>query len=119
MPIHVGTILSGSSNGQLIAVIATTSPGTTLHTVSSATTGVIEDVWMDAYSQATTDRILTLEICGTATTFRTEHLIPAQSGPQRVMAGVRFTSATGLVIKGFATATGGLLVGGAVNRATP
>ena len=118
MPIFSSQILSGSTGGGAIAVIATASPGTTLHSVATGA-NIFEDVYLDAYSQATTDRILTTELGGTATTFRSEHLIPAQGGPIRVMAGHRFQSATTLVIRAFATVTGGLLIGGAVNRATP
>ena len=118
MPIYSGTILTGSTNGKAIAVIATTSPGTTVHTVATAT-GIFEDVYLDVLSQATTDRVLTLENGGTATTFRSEHLIPSQGGPIRVMAGTRYVGATGIIVAAFATATGGLLITGAVNRILP
>lgn len=118
MPIMTAIVLSGSTNGKAIPIVSTSSPGDTLHTVSSATTSVVEDVYIDIKSQATTDRVFTLENGGTASTARAEFLVPAQSAV-RVAAGDRYTSATGIIIRGFATATGGLVACGAVNRATP
>ena len=41
MPIMTAIVLSGSTNGKAIPIVTTASPGDTLHTVSSATTGVI------------------------------------------------------------------------------
>jgi len=118
MAIFTAIILSGSTSGKAIPIVSTSSPGDTLHTVSSATTTVIEDVYIDIKSAATTDRTFILENGGTATTNQSRHLIPALSSV-RVAAGDRYQSATGIVIRGFATATGGLVASGAVNRASP
>lgn len=116
MPIMQMLALSGSTNGKAIPIVTTASPGDTLHTVSSSTGGVVEDVYVDILSQATTDRIVTIENGSTATSAHSRFTIPAQMA-MRVLAGTRFTSATGIVLRAFATATGGLVAMGAVNRA--
>ena len=118
MPIMTGLALSGSTNGRPIPVAATSSPGTALHTVSTAT-GVIEEVYLDLFNTATAIRQITVECGGTATGNHMVVNMPAQAGPFRVLAGVRFVGATGQIIAAFATATGGVGAIGAVNRATP
>jgi hypothetical protein len=115
MPIYTPQILSGSTNGRPIQVNAVTSPGTTIHTVSTAT-GAVEDVFLDAYNTATTDRLLVVELGSTATTSHLYALIPRQAGPYRMVAGSRLQGATGQSIAAFATATGALIVVGGVNR---
>jgi len=55
-------ILTGSTNGRPIEVVATSSPGTTLHTVVASATADKEALHLYAINSATTDRILSLEL---------------------------------------------------------
>lgn len=115
MATYTPLILSGSTVGRPIQVNATSSPGTTIHTVSTAT-GAVEDIFLDAYNTATVDRLLTVELGSTATTSHLYASIPAQGGPYRISAGLRLNGATGVAVSAFATATGAIVIAGGVNR---
>jgi hypothetical protein len=115
MPIYTPNVLSGSTNGRPIQVNATASPGTTIHTVSTAT-GAVEDIFIDAYNVGSGDKTLTIEFGGTATTNHLYALIPSQAGPYRVVSGLRLNGATGMTIAAFASATGNFVITGGVNR---
>jgi hypothetical protein len=52
-------IATGSTNGRLISVVATGSPGTTLHQVS-AVAGVLDDIMIQATNTGTDIEILTI-----------------------------------------------------------
>lgn len=106
---------SGSTNGRPILADAVASPGTTIHTVSTAT-GTLEEVYLDAYNTATADRKLVVEFGSTATTSHLYADIPAQGGPYRVCAGLRLQGATGQVVRAFATATGCVVIAGGANQ---
>lgn len=108
-------VLSGSTNGRPVAADATSSPGTTLHTVSTAT-GTLEEVYLDAFNTATADRFVTIEFGSTATTSHLWAQVPAQGGPYRIAAGLRLQGATGQIIRAFATATGSIVIAGGVNQ---
>lgn len=115
MATYTPVILSGSTVGRPVQVNATTSPGTTIHTVSTAT-GTIEDIFLDAFNSYTSDQLLTIELGSTATTSHLYASIPAQGGPYRICAGLRLNGATGVVVSAFATATGRIVIAGGVNR---
>lgn len=115
MAIYSPHVLSGSTNGRPIQVNATSSPGTTIHTVSTAT-GDVEDLFIDVYNSATTDRTLVVELGSTATTSHLYGLIPAQAGPYRIVSGLRLNGATGIAVAAFATATGAFVIAGGMNR---
>lgn len=115
MPVYTPHVLSGSSNGLPIGIGQNTSPGTTLHTVTTAS-GAVEDIFIDAYNTATADNPLTIELGSTATAFHLTVSLPAQGGPYRVVAGLRMNGATGVVIRGFSSAGTAVLVAGGVNR---
>ena len=108
-------ILSGSSNGRPIEVVSTSSPGTTLHTVVATATADKEAMHLYAINSATTDRLLSLEFGGTSTIDRLDVLITAQDGPILVAPGWPLTG-TDQIVRAFATATGGLAMGGFANR---
>lgn len=117
MAVYSPQILSGSTNGRPIQINATTSPGTAIHTVSTAT-GTVEDIFVDAFNTATAERLLVIELGSTATANHLYAKVPPQDGPFRIVAGLRMTGATGISIAAFATATGALVVAGGVNRAS-
>ena len=108
-------ILSGSTSGRPIEVVATSSPGTTIHTVVASATADKEAHHLYAINSATTDRILSLEFGGTSTIDLLEMLITAQDGPILVSPGWPLTG-TDQITRAFATATGGLAMGGFANR---
>ena len=53
-------VLSGSTDGRMIKVVATATAGTTIHT-GSATATTFDEVWLYAVNSDTTDRKLTIE----------------------------------------------------------
>lgn len=108
-------LLSGSSNGRPIEIVATSSVGTTIHTVQATATTAREMLYLWALNYAGTDHLLSLELGGTATTDRMDINITTGDGPILVCPGVAFT-ATDTIIRGFSTATVGLQVFGYVNR---
>lgn len=68
MPATSKDKLSGSTDGRGIKVVATASPGTTIHT-AVAGTGVAnyDEVWIWAYNSHTASLLLTLQFGGTTT----------------------------------------------------
>ncbi len=115
MAVFTKQILSGSSNGRPIEIVATSSPGTTIHTVAATATNDREMAYLYAMNAAATDMLLSLELGGTATTDLLEITITARDGPILVSPGIAFTATTS-IIRAFATATGGLAVAGYINR---
>ena len=86
--------LSASTDGRPIAVAATSSPGTTIHTGSS-TSSVIQEVWLYASNYGASSASVTLQWGGTSASDNFTTPIPSNSGLQ--------TLAAGLVIQGNTT----------------
>ena len=110
-------LLSGSTNGQMIEVDGTSSPGTTIHNVVATTTDAREEVYLYAMNGATTNSILTIEWGGTGTEDQVVFTVPFQDGVYQVIPGGVLTATTSIV-RAFGTATGRLDILGWVNRAT-
>lgn len=118
MSTFTGGILSGSTNGRGIKVAANSSPGTTVHTVGSGTSG-FDEVWLWVTNSDSVARGLTIEwggatapdddVCNVLS-------IPPNSGPTLVVPGLRLNN--GLVIKAFGSAANVLVITGYYNRAT-
>lgn len=107
-------ILSGSTNGRLIKVAATSTPGTTIHTAVAGAAS-IDEIWLWAINTDTSDRKLTIEYGGVASPDDLiEVIIPAESGLMLVVPGLILQNS--LVVKAFAAAANVVLVGGYVNR---
>ncbi|MEY2855625.1 MAG: hypothetical protein RL030_2757 [Pseudomonadota bacterium] len=110
-------LLSGSTNGRQIKVVATTTPGTTIHT-AGAGTGGFDEVWLYATNSDTVSRKLTIEFGGaTSPDDLIEVTIPPESGPFCVVPGIRVTGT--VAIAAFAAAANVVLISGNVNRYTP
>lgn len=110
--------LSGSTNGRMIKVVATATPGTTIHT-AQATTGEnnYDEVWLWAVNSDTTARKLTIEFGGTTSPDDTiEVTIPAESGLILVVPGLILQNS--LVVKAFCASASVVLIGGYVNTIT-
>jgi len=115
-------ILSGSTNGRMVEVNASASPGTTIHTVQATATTSREEVWMYVVNSATATTAtgthqITVELGGTGTADHLVYSVPAQNGLHLLVPGVTFTATTS-IIRAFGTATGIHHIAGWVNRAT-
>lgn len=112
--------LSGSTQGKPIAVAATGTPGTTVHTTGTSAT-IVDEVWVYVTNIDTVSRNLTIEYGGSGAAQRIEVAIPAKSGLSLVLTGLIITG-TGSgtnTIAAFASATNVLNLIGYVNRITP
>lgn len=109
--------LSGSTDGRLIKVGATSTPGTTIHT-GSTTTSTYDEVWLYAVNSDTTARKLTIEWGGTSSPDDLiEQTILPESGLLLLVPGfVIKGNATALVVRAFAATTNVISIGGYVNR---
>lgn len=110
-------ILSGSTDGRAIKVVATATAGTTIHTGSTTAT-TIDEVWLYAQNTDTTARKLTIEWGGTtAPDDLIEVTIPAESGLTLVAPGLLIKgNATALVVRAFAASANVITIHGYVNR---
>jgi hypothetical protein len=110
-------ILSGSTDGKLIKVVATATTGTTIHT-GSATATTFEEIWLYAVNTDTTARKLTIEWGGTSSPDDLIELtVLPESGLVTVVAGLVIKgNATPLVVRAFAASANVVMVGGYVNR---
>ena len=107
------TILSGSTNGASTLIAATSSPGTTIHTAQSGTSG-LDEVWLYADNSSTSAVKLTVEFGGTAEKDQIELNIPGESGLVLVVPGLVLNNS--LVVRAFAATTNVVSISGYVNR---
>ena len=110
---------SESSNGRLIRLEDITSPGTLIHL--TPTTNVKDVIHLFAQVLATaTGRILSIEFGGTATLDIITKLLGTGGGTEgnmeKVIDGFPLTTASGLTVRAFATASDEVFIGGYVNR---
>lgn len=95
-----GRIASGSTNGRMVLVAATATPGTLLHTAITGTDDM-DEIWVWAINSDTTDRKLTIEFGGvTAPGDTIEYTVPAENGFHLIIPGIRLQN--GLVVRAFA-----------------
>ena len=107
-------LLSGSTDGKNVKVVATATAGTTIHPAHASAT---DEVWLYAMNTDSSDRKLTLEYGGTTSPDDlTEVTIEAEAGWVLVIPGLLLTNS--LVIKAFAAAANVVEVNGFVNRIT-
>jgi hypothetical protein len=117
MPAIAPVLLSNSTNGRQIKVVATASPGTDLHT-ATATDDAYDEVWIYATNSDPVSRDLTVQWGGTTSPDDSITLtLPAKSGPVCIIPGIRLRG--GVVVKAFAAAANVVLIAGNVNRYTP
>src|SRR5262245_3555578 len=107
-------IASGSSNGRMVKVGATSTPGTELHTAHATDK---DEVYIWAVNSDTVDRKLTIELGGTTSPDDTiERTIPAESGLILIVPGIRLTGS--VVVRAFAATANVVLCAVNVNRIT-
>jgi hypothetical protein len=111
--------LSGSTDGKMIQVSATATPGTTIHTGSTTAT-TYDEIWLYAVNSSTSTVKLTIEYGGTTSpTDLIEFSVPAESGLYLVVPGLVIKgNATALVVRAFAGTTAVINIAGYVNRIT-
>lgn len=106
--------LSGSTNGRLIPVAATTTAGTLIHTAVSGTSSM-DEIWLYAVNSSISSVKLTIEYGGT--TANTDHIeltIQGESGLVLVSPGLIIQN--GLLIRAFAGTANVINIAGYVNR---
>lgn len=107
-------LLSGSTNGKGIKVVATATAGTLLHTAVSGTSSM-DEVWLWAYNGHTADVVLTLEWGGVAVPDdNTIVTIPTKAGRYIIVDGKLLNN--GLIIRAFASVANVIVIDGYVNR---
>lgn len=104
-------LLSGSTSGKLIKVVATATLGTTIHTAVAGTSSM-DEIWLDAINTDVVNRKLTIEWGDTTNII--EVTIPAESGLVVVVNGLPLQNS--LVVTAFAAAANVVMIGGHVNR---
>jgi len=115
-PIVSPLVPTGSTNGRMVKVVATGTPGTALHTAVAGTTDW-DEIEVHAVNSDTTDRKLTVEWGGvTAPDDLIEVTIPAESGLILVVPMSRLNN--GLAVRAFAATANVILCLVRVNRVT-
>jgi len=112
--------LSGSTDGKMVKVVATTTAGTTIHTGSSTAT-TFDEVWLYAVNSSASGVKLTIEWGSTASPDDLiEQTIPAESGLYLVVPGlvIKGNASSALVVRAFAATTNVINIAGYVNRIT-
>ena len=110
------TILSSSTDGRAIKVVATGTPGTTIHTGSTTSTD-IHEVWLYAQNTDTLARKLTIEWGGvSAPDDLIELTVQPESGLVLITPGFLVKgNATPLIVSAFAATANVVTVHGFVN----
>jgi hypothetical protein len=108
--------LSGSSHGRGILVVATSSPGTTIHTGPAGTTSANEDVvTLFAYNSDTVSRTLTVQWGGTTSPDDDIKLaVPSQAGLTLVVSDLIVRNSN--VVKAYCDAASKVTIHGYANR---
>lgn len=108
-------LLSGSTSGRPIAVAATATPGTLIHTAVTGTVS-FDEIWLWVTNRTGAAATLTIEWGGTGTGDQlTQALsIPANSNPILVVQGEVLNN--GLVVRAFSGTANALNISGYVNR---
>lgn len=114
MATYASIIPSGSTNGRMNKVAATSTPGDEVHTAHAT---AHDEVYVWAYNSDTVPRTLTIELGGTTSP---DDLIvatiPPKSKPVLIVPGVRVTGS--VVVRAFASATNVVMVAVNINRIT-
>lgn len=111
-------ILSGSTGGQPILVVATASTGTTIHSTGTSAT-VLDEIHLFAYNSDTAAITLTVQFGGTTSPNNDIKLsIPATSGLTYVVPGLILagTGSAARTVAAFAGTASKIAISGYVNR---
>lgn len=108
-------LLSASTDGLNLLVAAIGSPGTTIHTVPTGTSS-LDEIWLFALNNSSTDQLLFLEWGGTNAKDLICVPVLARRGDQRVAAGRVLRN--GLSVAAYASIANTITLAGFVNRIT-
>ena len=118
MATYSKVLLSGSTQGKGIKVVATASTGTTIHATGTSST-TEDEVWLYAYNSDTAARLLTIQFGGTTSPDNDIKVtIPSQSGLTLVVPGLVLTGtgAAANTVYAYASAANVITISGYVNR---
>lgn len=106
--------LSGSTNGKLISVGATT---TTIHATGTSNS-IIDEIWLYAVNQSSADVKLTVEWGGTTAADIIEFTVKSESGLYLIVPGLiaRGTGTVATTISALCASANAINIGGYVNR---
>lgn len=109
-------ILSGSTNGKNIKVVATSDPGTTIHTAISGTTNM-DEIWIYAVNTHSIDVNLFIEFGGNSSPDDIINItLKAYQGMTLIIPG--FILNNSLIVKAYASIANVIDINGYVNRIT-
>lgn len=116
-------LLSGSTRGKPILVVATATAGTVIHATGVSAT-IIDEIWLVAFNSDTVDRTLTIEFGGVSDPgdlIVKVITIPARTVGVVVVSGQPLvgTGAAASTVAAFASAASVITISGFVNRITP
>lgn len=104
--------LSGSTNGRMTKVVATSTLGTTIHTAHATS---LDEIWLWAVNSDSTARKLTIEFGGVSSPDDLiEFTVPAEDGFYAVVPGLILTGS--VVCTAFCATANVVSIGGFVNR---
>ena len=114
------TILSGSTDGKAVLVVATATAGTTIHTGATTPTSTLDEVWIYAVNSSASSVKLTIEWGeATAPNGNIEVTVQPEAGLVTVIPGLLLKgNATPLVVKAFAATASVIAIHGFVNQIT-
>ena len=106
--------LSGSTNGRMVKVVATSTLGTTIHAAHAT---ALDEIYLWAVNSDTTDRKLTIEFGGVSSPDDLiEVTVPAEDGLYAIVPGLILTGS--VVCTAFCATANVVSVAGYVNRIT-
>lgn len=106
--------LSGSTDGRMVKVAATATPGSTIHTAHAT---ALDEIWLYAVNSDTSARKLTIELGGTTSPDDTIELtVQPESGLVLVVPGLILTNS--VIVKAFCATANVVLLAGYINRIT-
>jgi hypothetical protein len=111
-------VLSESTQGQPITVVATASTGTTIHKTGTSAS-VLDEIWLYANNTSTSPVLLTVQFGGTGAVQHAKPITLApQSGDVLIVAGLplRGNDSTELSVYAFAATASVITISGYVNR---
>jgi hypothetical protein len=111
-------LLSGSTQGKAIKVVATASTGTTIHATGVSAT-IEDEIWLYAYNSSAAGVVLTLQYGGTTAVDNDIKIsIPATSGLTLVVPGLILTGtgSAANTVYAYAATANVITVNGYVNR---
>lgn len=108
--------LSGSTNGKPIKIVATSTPGTTIHTAVAGSSDW-DEIWLYAFNSSDDVATLTLEWGGTSAPDQNIVVaLPPKSGLIPVVPGLLLQNS--LAVAAFASVANVITINGFVNRIT-